>query len=119
MGCPPEAQNTPWMAAEELSLLRERSQNHGLPVGTEKTQGVEGLVTSLVVTSAWRKLPAHLDPESLPSRKSPGHEGSGLNHRMETLKQGGGRGASYTLQESFPGSQHVLESDTMMPRCSG
>lgn len=78
-----------------------------------------GLGYALVVTSAWRKLPAHLDPESLPSRKSPGHEGSGLNHRMETLKQGGGRGASYTLQEPFPGSQHLLESDTMMPGCSG
>lgn len=107
------------MAAEELSLLRERSQNYGLPMGTEKMQGVEGLVTSLVVTSAWRKLPAHLDPESFPPRKSPGHEGSGLNHRMESLKQGEGRGASNTLQEPFPASQHLLESDTMMPECSG
>ena len=77
------------------------------------------MVTSLVVTSAWRKLPAHLDPESFPPRKSPGHEGSGLNHRMESLKQGEGRGASNTLQEPFPASQHLLESDTMMPECSG
>lgn len=87
------------MATEKLSLLRERSPDHGLPVGTERTQGVEGLVTSLVVTSAWRMLPAHLDPESLPSRKSPEHEGSGLNYRTETLKKGEAREASHTLQE--------------------
>ncbi|CAI9179475.1 unnamed protein product [Rangifer tarandus platyrhynchus] len=99
MGCPPEGSDTPLTATEKLSLLRERTQDHGLPVGT---QGVEGLVTSLVVTSAWRILPAHLDPESLPSRKSPEHEGSGLNYRTETLKKGEAREASHTLQEPPP-----------------
>lgn len=74
--------------------------------GDQKMQGVEGSVTSLVVTSAWRKLPAHLDPESFP-RKVQDTRGSGLNHRMESLKQGEGRGASNTLQEPFPATQHL------------
>lgn len=117
MGCPPEGSDAPWMATEKLSLLRERHQGHGLPVGTERTPGVEGSVTSLVVTSAWRMLPAHLDPESLPSRKSPEHEGSGLNYRTETLRRGK-RGLTHSPGTPFLGSQHLLESDTMMPGCS-
>lgn len=65
MWLPSEGPDTPWMAAE--AVPPERKEWPGLPMGTEKMQGVEGLVTSLVVTSAW-KLPGHLDPELSPGK---------------------------------------------------
>lgn len=46
--------------------------------------GVGGLVTSLEVTLARIKVLAHLRPQSLFLRKSPGRVGSGLKNRMRT-----------------------------------
>lgn len=56
-----------------------------------------GFMTHLMVASARIKLLAHLGPEILPTKPSPGCVSSELNNRTETLKQRGGKGVPYTL----------------------
>lgn len=79
--------DTPWMAAEELSLLRERSQNYGLPIGTEeeyKGGGGAWLHPGGDLSLGRAASPLIL---SFPPGKVQDTGSSGLNHRMESLKQ--------------------------------